>query len=99
MKKPKDIVHTIVANWFYCTVFPYGSDEHYSTTTVCAVEVRGRNIYIYSNRPGFLIGKAGSTYDVLKKMLKSAGVHKKVRFVDLGPSGYVKSIRVKRKWF
>lgn len=99
MKKKRDKIRDIISQWFYLKVIPYGTSEYYSSTTVCAFEVYGRNIYIYSNRPGILIGVGGNTYEELKSALKAAGIKKKVWFVDLGASGYVRTLDIKRRWF
>lgn len=96
MKKAHIKIHNIINAWFY-DLFTYGTERaRYDIS--CSFEVYGRNIYIYSNKPGILIGCHGKNVYRLEDLLKEQGIHKRVNFIET-PSGYVREIRVKRKWF
>lgn len=62
-------------------------------------EVVGRNVYIYTNRPGILIGYGGECVYDLTNRLKPYNV-KHVRFVETGTVVNLREVLFKkRRWF
>ena len=92
MKKHDDIKN-IINTWLREILSPY-----HKKRLACSFEVYGRNIYIYTNKPGILIGYKGSGVYTLQDRLKQNGVCKNVSFVEIG-DGYANEVAVKRKWF
>lgn len=62
-------------------------------------EVYGRNIYIYTNKPGILIGLRGETINKLSEILKENKIRKKINIIELGNYPIAHEILVKRRWF
>ena len=86
-------IHRIIQEWFW-DIFPPDGDCH----PVVSFEVYGRNIYIYSDKPGLLIGYHGRLIDNLNEKLVQNGVHKKVHLIELGDGMHVREIKLKRRW-
>lgn len=62
-------------------------------------EVVGRNIYIYTDKPGILIGRGGERVNDLTNRLKPYKI-KQVRFVEIGTTLNLREVAVKRRrWF
>lgn len=92
-KKYHPEIKTILDKWMFENFY----DKNWYIIT--AFEVCGCNLYIYTNKPGILIGYHGKCVDELKNKLKSAGIRKNIHFIDLGDSSlHTHEIRVKRKW-
>jgi len=93
LRKKHNEINRIMNEWMFDNF--YGCNIGYITV---AFEVCGRNLYIYTNRPGILMGYHGRCVEELKNKLKSAGIRKNIRFIDLGDSRFIHEIRTKRKW-
>ena len=88
MRKAHDKIKYIIQKWKIA--------EDFSRDTQISFEVYGiRNIYLYTNRPGIIIGKYGRCIDELEKMLKAGGINKKIHVIEVG-GPYVQEIRIKR---
>lgn len=94
-KKRHENIRKIIDDWLTDVVFERPSS--YPITTICDFEVCGRNVYVYTNRPGILIGRRGEYVNKLQDTLTKNGVNKKVHILDLGLGGYVREVSVKRK--
>lgn len=96
MRKTHDEIRRIIQEWR--TEYFDKFEKDFSTDIQISFEVYGlRNIYLYTNRPGIIIGKYGSCIDELRKMLKDKGINKKIHVIELGGK-YVHEINVKRSW-
>ena len=92
MRKSHDKIRNIIQKW---------KREYFDNLKDIQIsfEVYGiRNIYLYTNRPGIIIGKYGRNIDELKNMLKTEGINKKVHVIELGGDYQVQEINVKRSW-
>lgn len=92
MRKSHDKIRHIIQEWKFT--------ENLSSRSLdiqISFEVYGRNIYLYTNYPGIIIGKCGRCIDELKKMLKTKGINKKIHVIETGGS-YVREINIKRSW-
>lgn len=91
MRKTHDAIRNIIQKW-------KGEYLNNSRDIQISFEVYGiRNIYLYTNRPGIVIGKYGRCINELINMLKTEGINKKIHVIEVG--GYcVQEIRVKRSW-
>ena len=96
MRKTHDKIRDIIQEWK--TEYFDKFEEDFSIHIQISFEVYGiRNIYLYTNCPGIIIGKYGRCIDELKKMLKTKGINKKIHVIEVG--GYhVREINVKRSW-
>ena len=94
--KRHDDIKRIIRNWSYkFTNYEAGT---YSRHTSISFEVCGRNIYIYTDKPGVLIGLHGQEIDRLREMLKKENINKKINFVELGFGSMIREICVKRSF-
>lgn len=90
MRKAHDKIRHIIQEWKIT--------EDFSRDIQISFEVYGiRNIYLYTNYPGIIIGKYGRCIDELKKMLKTKGINKKIHVIEAG-GPYVREINIKRSW-
>ena len=95
MRKTHDKIRNIIQKW---------KMENFDNLKDIQInfEVYGiRNIYLYTNRPGIIIGKIGKygrCINELKKMLKTEGINKKIHVIELGGGYQVQEINVKRSW-
>ena len=87
-KNKHEKIRNIINRWLW---------DNVSTTSgylfAVGFEVKLTTIYIYTDKPGFLIGLAGSVVNDLKSKLSEAGIHKKIQFVELGTNTSVREIR------
>lgn len=90
MRKAHDKIKYIIQKWKIA--------EDFSRDIQISFEVYGiRNIYLYTNRPGIIIGKYGRCINELINMLKTEGINKKIQVIEVG--GYsVQEIKIKRSW-
>lgn len=91
MRKTHDEIRNIIQKW---------KREYLNNSRDIQIsfEVYGiRNIYLYTNRPGIVIGKYGRCINELINMLKTEGINKKVHVIEVGGYG-VQEIRIKRSW-
>ena len=95
--KHHDAIRNIIIKWIDKNFNNIKYDKFYRNFEF-SFEVYGRHIYIYSNRPGILIGKAGCYMYELEEMLKEEGIYKKVDFVETGSLRYPREISVRRKF-
>ena len=90
MRKAHNKIRHIIQEWKIA--------EDFSRDIQISFEVYGiRNIYLYTNYPGIIIGKYGRCIDELEKMLKTKGINKKIHVIEVG-GRYVREINVKRSW-
>ena len=91
-RKRHEDIQNIITRWLHETI-GYDNELH----IVTAFEVFGKNIYLYSNYPGILIGKYGSSLEKLRQQMPK-GI-KQIYCVELGNSCYPREITVKRKFW
>lgn len=91
LRKEHATIRRIIDNW------SYELRRHSNSNVFVAFEVCGKNIYLYSNRPGYLIGKAGVVIEKLREDLEQNGIKKKINFIEISDY-YITEIRTKRKW-
>ena len=88
-------IRNIIQKWR--TEYFDNVEEDFSRHIQISFEVYGiRNIYLYTNYPGIIIGKYGRCIDALRKMLKDKGINKKIHVIEVGFGRYVREINVKR---
>ena len=93
-KKRHPNIEAVVNKWLH----EYFHDEQHKLRMATGFEVCGRNIYLYSDKPGILIGYHGDTISKLENMLRSVGIKKRVLVVELGDNSHTHEIRIKRRW-
>jgi len=92
LKKKKDKIEKILNDWIY-DYFGYDDMIHHSMSLGFALGLG--KIIIYSNRPGYLIGKAGCVIYDLEDRLKANHIHRKVYIKELAV-GYFRNVNLSR---
>lgn len=85
-QKRHDVIRDIINGWLFSLLI--GTEQSVAT----GFEVYNEEtVFIYTNRPGILIGYHGNDLKKLKELLKPEGINN-IEFIEIGTDAYTREI-------